>query len=668
MSELAGTGGASASASAALDPMRWLRRHGGPVVAAFLFALLFAVFLGLHPRGFTVYVMTLAANQGVALAFAAMAQTVVVLTGGLDLSVGAIVALSNCVASEAVNGSPAQVALGCLLVLASGAACGLLNGVVVVYGGIQPIIATLATGAIYTGLAYLIRPIPGGEVDESLADLLTYETFEVVPTALLILIAAVVLIWLPFKRSMLGRGCYAVGSSTSAAYMSGVNVNRTRMAAFILGGVLASMGGLFLSMQTLSGDAQLGADYTLKSIAAVVIGGASLLGGSGGLVGSIFGAYILRTINGVLLFAGASPLAQPLFEGLVLLAAISVGALRVLKVKNRLDLMSLQETLRPGGGGRPLVKGVDNAVLVAAGAIVAIVAIGSFYLPAFLSADYLVQQIYIAAFLGVVAAGAMVVILLGRIDLSIPWVMTAAAMVATSMVGVGEPWAVALAIPAGLLVGILVGLFNGVAVGFLRLPSMILTLAVNAVLLGLTVIYTGGFAPQTKSSEAMRILGKGSDFLGMPNMLWIWLLVSAAIVFMLRRTPYGRYVFATGNRERATYLSGVNTSMVLLKAFVLSGVCSALGGVLLAGRLDQSYQGMGDEYLLPAIAAVVLGGTNILGGRGTYLGTVAGVLVITLLTSVLAVMQMPEASRRIIYGVVIIAMLLVNGRSARHAT
>jgi ribose transport system permease protein len=149
-------------------------------------------------------------------------------------------------------------------------------------------------------------------------------------------------------------------------------------------------------------------------------------------------------------------------------------------------------------------------------------------------------------------------------------------------------------------------------------------------------------------------------------MLWIWLLVSLAIVFMLRRTPFGRYLFAIGNRERATYLSGVNTSRVLVKAFVLSGTSSALAGVLLAGRLDQSYQGMGDEYLLPAIAAVVLGGTNILGGRGTYVGTVAGVLVITLLTSMLAVMQMPEASRRIIYGVVIIAMLLVNSQAGRQ--
>ena len=651
----------------ALHELSWrLRRHSGPLIALGLFALLFGVFLWLHPRGLTVAVMTLVANQGVALAFAAAAQTMVVLIGGLDLSVGAVVTLSNCVASVVVNGTPAQVALGCLLVLMTGAACGLLNGLISVYGGIQPIIATLATGAMYTGFAYLIRPIPGGSIDEDLAEALTYETFGVIPTSLLVLAAAVVLIWLPFRKSMLGRGCYAVGSSTTSAYMSGVAVNRCKLAAFVLAGVFASLGGLFLSLQTLSGDAQLGADYTLKSIAAVVIGGTSLLGGSGGIIGSIIGAYVLRIVNGVLLFAGVSPLAQPLFEGLVLLAAISVGAVYVLRTKNRLDLMSLQETLRPDGAPRQLVRGVDNAALVAAAAIVVIIAVGALYLPAFLSVDYLVQQVYIAAFLGVVAAGAMVVILLGHIDLSIPWVMATAAMVATSMVGIGEPWAAALAIPAGVVVGAAVGLINGIGVGYLRLPSMILTLAMNAVLLGLAVLYTGGFAPQTKASEAMGVLGKGSDILGVPNMLWVWLLVSLAIVFLLRRTPFGRYLFAIGNRERATYMSGVNTSRVLVKAFMLSGSASALAGVLLAGRLDQSYQGMGDEYLLPAIAAVVLGGTNILGGRGTYIGTVAGVLVLTLLTSVLAVMQMPEASRRIIYGVVIIAMLLVNSRAGRQ--
>ena len=149
----------------------------------------------------------------------------------------------------------------------------------------------------------------------------------------------------------------------------------------------------------------------------------------------------------------------------------------------------------------------------------------------------------------------------------------------------------------------------------------------------------------------------------MPNAVIIWAIIGAAAVFLLNRTTFGRSVYGIGNRERAAYLSGVNTRRVVMIAFVISGALSAFGGVLLAGYASKAAQSMGDAYLLPAIAAVVLGGTSILGGKGSYLGTVAGVILITLLQSILSVMQMPEAGRQIIYGVVIVAMLLLYGRT-----
>src|SRR4051794_24205555 len=639
---------------------RAVHRNRRTMFAVGLFVVLFVAFLILHPRGLAVMVTTPAANQGLALAFAAMAQTLPVLTGGLDLSVGAILALTNCVASHLVNGSAVKIVTGIVVTLLAGAACGFVNGLIVVAGRIQAIIATLATGAIFSGIAYLLRPVPGGSIDEDLGDLLTNETFGVIPTSLLLLAAVLLVVWVPFRNSVLGRGCYAAGSSETAAFLSGVRVGRSRLAAYTMAGLLAACGGLFLALQTLSGDAQVGADYTLKSIAAVVIGGTSLTGGSGGAVGSVFGAYALRTISGLLLFAGVSPLAQPLFEGVVLLAAIGLGAFRILANRNRLELLSVQDT-SSGYAARTLIPGVDNAVLVALGGIIVVLLIGSYYLPAFLSPGYLLLQLRIAAFLGIVAAGQMLVILLGQIDLSVPWTVTVAAMTATTLAGMGEPWG-GLAIPLGLVVGVGVGLFNGIGVACLRLPSMILTLGTNAVLLGLAVIYTGGFAPQTKASELMRQLGKDSSLGGIPNILWVWLAVSVVVLLLLRATPFGRKIYAIGNGERAAYLSGINTGHVVTICFLISGLTSALGGVMLAGRLDQSYQGMGDEYLLPAVAAVGIGGTNILCGRGTYTGTVAGVLMISLLTSMLSVMQMPEASRRIIYGIVIVAMLLVNSR------
>jgi ribose transport system permease protein len=150
---------------------------------------------------------------------------------------------------------------------------------------------------------------------------------------------------------------------------------------------------------------------------------------------------------------------------------------------------------------------------------------------------------------------------------------------------------------------------------------------------------------------------------GIPNAVVIWALIGAATVFTLTRTGFGRSVYGIGNRESAAYLSGVDTRRVVLITFAVAGGLSAFGGVLLAGYASKAAQSMGDAYLLPAIAAVVLGGTSILGGRGSYLGTVAGAILITLLQSILSVMQMPEAGRQIIYGVVIVVMLLLYGRT-----
>jgi ribose transport system permease protein len=312
-----------------------------------------------------------------------------------------------------------------------------------------------------------------------------------------------------------------------------------------------------------------------------------------------------------------------------------------------------------------VLKSVDKPVLIAFGFIIVMLLAGSLYSSNFLSATYLLQQLQVAAFLGIIASGLMLVILLGHIDLSIPWTVTVGGMMSTAAAGWWGEAGVAVAIPFGVLCGLAFGLFNGIGVAFLRIPSMIFTLGVNAVAQGLMVLHTGGFAPQDHSTGLMHWLATERSFLGIPNALFVWLAVGLVIVFILKRTALGRYIFAIGNREGATYLSGVNTRAVLIACFGISGMCSALAGVMLAGYSTKAYQAMGDPYLLPAIAAVVLGGTHILGGRGTFLGTVAGVILISLLQSILSVMQMPEAGRQIIYGVLILAMLLLYGRSAK---
>ncbi|MFT3670737.1 ABC transporter permease [Aestuariivirga sp.] len=303
----------------------------------------------------------------------------------------------------------------------------------------------------------------------------------------------------------------------------------------------------------------------------------------------------------------------------------------------------------------------DPAVVIAFCCIIVLLLVGALYSSSFLSPTYLLQQLKVASFLGVIATGMMLVILLGQIDLSVPWVVTTGAMMACAAASFG-PMGSAFAIPFGIFCGALIGLANGFATAYLRIPSMIITLATNAVAQGLMVVYTGGFSPQDSATPAMRWLATGELIPAVPNGVLVWLAVGAGAVFLFNRTTFGRAVYGIGNRERAAFLSGINTRRIVMLSFVISGALSAFGGVLLAGYASKAAQSMGDAYLLPAIAAVVLGGTHVLGGRGSYGGTVAGVILITLLQSILSVMQIEEAGRQLIFGAVIIIMLLMYGR------
>jgi ribose transport system permease protein len=342
-----------------------LRQTRGLLIAIGLFALFYGRYSFLHPRGFSSSLFGQNANESFVLVMAAMAQTVPVLTGGLDLAVGPVITLVNCTASHLLNGSASAIALGAAVCLLVGTLCGFANGCLVVYGRLQPIIATLASGTIYLGIALFLRPTPGGEVDGDLASALTFDVDELltrlhagslpelftglakIPMPLVLLLAAA-LSWRYYKATRLGLGAYAVGASEEAAYMSGVRLGTVKLAAYTLSGFYAAVGGLYLACQTSSGNAdmaQAGA-YTLNSIAGVVIGGTSLYGGVGGAVGSLFGALVLRSLafnfrvfdeSSKLGFL-SNPLYQPLFEGLILLAAVCVGALWVLRVKNRLEV------------------------------------------------------------------------------------------------------------------------------------------------------------------------------------------------------------------------------------------------------------------------------------------------------------------------------------------
>lgn len=300
------------------------------------------------------------------------------------------------------------------------------------------------------------------------------------------------------------------------------------------------------------------------------------------------------------------------------------------------------------------------------GMSVLLVVIGSFGFPGFLSLSYLMQQAQIASLLGIIAIGAFLVIMIGQIDLSVPWTITAAAMVTTSITGAasGAAW---LAIPAGFAVGAAIGTVNGFGVAVLRVPSMIWTLGINAVVLGCCILFTGGFAPAGQASDLMRTFAVGR-FFGIPNSFLLWAVLAAATVGFLKFTVLGKSIVAIGNSERAAFLSGVETRRVIITCFACAGALSAFGGLLLVGYSNQAYQAMGDQFLLPVIASVVVGGTRRQGGKGSALAVALAVLFLSLLTSVLSVFQVDGSIKQCVYGAVMLVTMFIYGRIRNSAS
>jgi ribose transport system permease protein len=305
------------------------------------------------------------------------------------------------------------------------------------------------------------------------------------------------------------------------------------------------------------------------------------------------------------------------------------------------------------------LRRADPAVLIAFACILVLLLIGSIYSPGFLTAKYLLQQLKVASFLGIIATGTMIIILLGHIDLSVPWAMTMGAMMGCAAAALG-PVGSALAVPFGILCGMAIGLVNGLGVAYLRIPSMIVTLASNAVTQGLMVVYTGGYAPQDAATPAMRFLATGETIPGLPNAALIWAVIGTLAILGLRRSVFGRAVFGIGNSERAAYMSGVGTRRIVMLAFVVSGGLSAFAGTLLAGYASKASQSMGDTYLLPAIAAVVLGGTSLAGGSGGVLRTLIGVMLIAVFRTGMNFAGVNVLAQQIVFGLILVLAVALS--------
>ncbi|GLU46249.1 ABC transporter permease [Nocardiopsis ansamitocini] len=316
-----------------------------------------------------------------------------------------------------------------------------------------------------------------------------------------------------------------------------------------------------------------------------------------------------------------------------------------------------------------LRRAARDPVVVSGIAALALWVVAAIVSPAFASWSQILTLLMLASFLGVIAIGQTLVIIAGGegIDLSVGAVATLAAIIGSRYMD-GSNENLLLAVVLALGAAAIVGVINGVGILMFRVPPLVMTLGMIAVVYGFIRLYTGG-RPAGSAAPALRTLVTGDTVAGIPGVLWLWLALSVLVIWLLRRTSYGWRLYAVGGNPNAAYLSGVNTKAVKLSAYVLSSVFAGVGGLLLLGYTQTVFLRLADPYMLPSVAATVVGGTALIGGVGGYLGTIIGAILLTVLDSFLRILQLGggagDAPRQIIYGLVLLVVLSAYGRQRR---
>jgi ribose transport system permease protein len=297
--------------------------------------------------------------------------------------------------------------------------------------------------------------------------------------------------------------------------------------------------------------------------------------------------------------------------------------------------------------------------LVAYGVVAILWIVVSLLITGFGVYPHLRYIVELAAVIGLVGVGQTIAVIGGGIDLAVSAIITVTALV-VPMVSFDSDVSGLGAIALSLVVAAVIGTVNGLGIGYLGLPPLIMTLAMATILQGLLVLIAGG--------SAISVSNATLDWIGSTHVLTIsasilvWLFVSAICLFWLHGTRSGSLIFAIGTSPVVSKLSGVPIRRLTLATYVISALCAGLAGLLLLSMNGQGYVGIGDPYLLSSIAAVVLGGTSILGGRGSYLGTIAGAVLLVTMTALITVINASEGWRSLILGCLILGMLPLSGR------
>jgi ribose transport system permease protein len=631
---------------------------------------------------------------------AAMASAPSIIGRGFDLSISPLLVFTNCVYVVWLAPHGLGGAIAVPIVLGVGLLAGLVTGLTITLLRIQPVVVTLALYFALQGVNLLLAPNPAslGEHDRWIYHLAG--DVGPIPGAIFT-IGVPLLIWYGLKRVPFGGLLYAVGSNDATAFSSGVNVTAVRVASYGLGGLFAGFGGLALTALVHSSNASTSTQYALVAIAAVVLGGTSLAGGRGGLIGVCFGAFTIYLLQNLLSSFEVNPAWLQIVYGAILIIAVviqgalvpeaGIGGLRAKRTPlwhrsrrsgSGLELSTLQ--VRPAGGGeaavaappdgaggpvaqawRTLARVQQRIPLIQLLALGAVFAYGVITLPGLGSWVSIRSILVLAALIGLASCGQTLLILMGGFDLGVSGFIVAGGLTVTALkVKYHMDFAGALA--AALVAAAILGGFAGYVCHRFRINPLVVTLAMGSMVIGLVKVQIGeqvnGYPPDWLQKLAMPVTKTFG--IGIPPAVSIWILVVVLFALFLHRTRIGRNLFATGSNPRAADYALINTRRVWVAAFAFSALTSALVGVLIGGFAGVVVDSGGDAYLFQSVVAVIVGGT-IFGGPGDYTRTAIGAVFLTVLITVLIGHGASKAVEDIVYGGIILVAVAIYGRERR---
>lgn len=281
----------------------------------------------------------------------------------------------------------------------------------------------------------------------------------------------------------------------------------------------------------------------------------------------------------------------------------------------------------------------------------------SVYMPGFDRLSHIRTVFLESALIGIVALGQTLVVITGGIDLSVAWMMTIGAYMVSNLVNSSNANLV-WGIPLMLVVTFGLGAINGFCISCLRVPAIVMTLGMNIILQGALVALTQG-SPGQSAPPLLLTLGQ-KNLLGIPYLVIIWIIMTVVVMLALFKMKYGRKLFAIGNNATVAKYSGIRVDNTIILSYAISGMTAGIAGALLAGKVGSCYLAMGDTYQFQSIAAVAIGGTSMLGGKGNYLGTVAGSLTITILLGILVALNLPFGVQTMAYGLIVLISVIVS--------